>query len=587
MAGESPRYFKSLPPRRYIIPPRMVESILRFEAHYRAAGNDPIIVLGPSGVGKTMFCDLFKVLFRMEFGDEVPILTINCSHYGGDLARSELFGYEKGAFTGAIVNKRGLIDEADGGVLVLEEIGNLPEPTQAALLTFIETGEYFQVGGRTPKRANVRVMAATNNDTELRFDFLQRFFPFYIPPIHTRRGDILYYLNSKFPQLVWNLFPCEILALIAYHWPGNIREIERVGRLIYREKHMASAAGYQSSYDVPVTYIPEFSNDDVDDCFVLIPFSLHGNEMPANVSAIYSLNHKLEKHKRLRDALFRIFDTGPISVNLLNTNRLDIIEQSQTGKKAMLRRWGMAFKQFSTRGSIIFNKCSRSRVHDPFTIQHKATFMVKEGAKSQLINRELTFVKVYIGAFEKVDDNIDTYCAIFFQNNKDNKNLLSLDTGSAYAPLFGEGIETNEDDDSDDSMIDVDYVNHPIANLEKEMLEFISGIRINGFTFPTPVNQHERDYFFLRLANRYPVNKFLKSLSSGDESAILTEELEDLEVPDIASMTFEQLLRSYYDSVLKKTNGNKAAAARIMQVNHRTFYSRLRKLGSGGQKHAD
>ncbi len=228
------------PSPKYIIPPGLIIKRVEFEAHYHIAKGKPIIIVGATGVGKTLFLHLFEKLYRREHGKNVPIVRINCSHFDDLLVRTELFGHAKGAFTGAVGRKEGLIKKADGGVLFMEEIGELPKDAQAKLLTVIEDGFFYRVGGTEPEKVSVQIVGTTNNIKNMRDDFWQRFMPFYISPLHERRGDVLYYLYDKFPDLIKTLTPQEVLWLLTYNWPGNVRELERVARLLERPRKMAS-----------------------------------------------------------------------------------------------------------------------------------------------------------------------------------------------------------------------------------------------------------------------------------------------------------------------------------------------------------
>jgi transcriptional regulator with GAF, ATPase, and Fis domain len=159
-----------------------------------------------------------------------------------NIVRSELFGHVEGAFTGAIRDKTGLVEIANGGLLILEEVGELPFEAQAMLLTFIETGEYRRFGDEKTRKSEVRIVAATNRESDLRADFRYRFFPYYIPPIQARRGDILYYFNEIFPELTKSFTRSEVLLLLSHNWPGSVREIERIGRLLIRNRSIVGQA---------------------------------------------------------------------------------------------------------------------------------------------------------------------------------------------------------------------------------------------------------------------------------------------------------------------------------------------------------
>jgi len=225
-----------------IIPPRLEHFVNRFVHHYRASGNSPIMIYGPTGVGKSLFLIIFKILFQKHEATNQtsrPVVWANCAHFGGvnsdpNIARSELFGHVKGAHQNAQKDKIGLVHEANGGALILEEIGELPLEVQAMLLTFIEDGVFRRVGSKQTESANVRIVGATNREEGLREDFKHRFFPFYISGLYNRRSDILYYMYAKYPEIVTSLTGCEVLTVLAYNWPGNCREIERVCRLITR-----------------------------------------------------------------------------------------------------------------------------------------------------------------------------------------------------------------------------------------------------------------------------------------------------------------------------------------------------------------
>jgi len=229
---------KCLSANKLIVSPGLQHLIKEFEA-YVVEDTGPIMICGPSGAGKALFLHIYKKLCREKYGKTCLIKTVNCSHFSGDLARSELFGHVKGAFTGAAQeDKKGWIEAADNGILVLEEIGDLPKETQANLLTFVETQEFHKVGSTEIQRAAVQIVGATNREKNLRTDFRYRFFSFYIPPLYERRQDILYYLANKYPQLIATLAPWEVMTLLAYNWPGNVREIENLGRLLMCKKRI-------------------------------------------------------------------------------------------------------------------------------------------------------------------------------------------------------------------------------------------------------------------------------------------------------------------------------------------------------------
>ena len=219
----------------YIVTQNLKVEVSKFEAYFEVhrQAKEPIMVVGPTGVGKSLFLHIFRRLYQKS-NNKNPIIQADCSHFTGAdprIARSELFGHEKDAFTGATKRKHGLVMQANGGALILEEVGELPPDVQAMLLTFVETGEFRSVGSEKVEKADVWIVAATNNESNLRPDLRYRFFPFYISPLHKRREDVLHYLAHEDPDLIRELRPWEILALLAYNWPGNVREIERLSKV--------------------------------------------------------------------------------------------------------------------------------------------------------------------------------------------------------------------------------------------------------------------------------------------------------------------------------------------------------------------
>ncbi len=213
-------------------------------AHIRlAAGTDSIVLLlGESGVGKDHLARLLHDSSPRAGG---PFFTINCAALTPDLAESELFGHEAGAFTGSIRRKRGLLELAEGGTLLLNEVGELTPEIQAKLLTFLDTQSFTRVGGQKHISVNARLVAATNRDleqevTEGRFrkDLYYRLsvIVIKIAPLRERKEDIPLLVNALSRYLAKTLglrqvpvFDAEAVeALSKYHWPGNIRELRNV-----------------------------------------------------------------------------------------------------------------------------------------------------------------------------------------------------------------------------------------------------------------------------------------------------------------------------------------------------------------------
>ena len=229
--------------RPLIVPPGLNSIVLKFEAHFAVSGDEPVMISGPTGVGKSLFLYLAKRLFQKQHENDYkvpPVVEANCGHFASktsdlNMVRSELFGHVKGAYSGASEHKAGLVEKANDGLLILEEVGELPFEAQAMLLTFIETGLYRKVGANESASAKVKIVAASNRESDLRLDFRYRFFPYNLPGLRERKGDVLYYFQEIFPELAKRFTRSDVLLLLSHDWPGNVREIERVGKLLLRD----------------------------------------------------------------------------------------------------------------------------------------------------------------------------------------------------------------------------------------------------------------------------------------------------------------------------------------------------------------
>ncbi len=200
-----------------------------------------VLILGESGTGKELIAGSIHSLSRRASQNYV---RINCAAIPDSLLESELFGHEKGAFTGAHRTKRGYVEEADGGTIFLDEIGDMSRPLQAKLLRFLEDGSFTRVGGTQELRVNVRLIAATNRNIvdairkdEFREDLFHRLnvMQFRPPPLRERGNDVLmlaeHFLrgfNARLGKAIRGITVSAKEALRAHSWPGNIRELRNV-----------------------------------------------------------------------------------------------------------------------------------------------------------------------------------------------------------------------------------------------------------------------------------------------------------------------------------------------------------------------
>jgi len=209
----------------------------------RAAAQDGIVLLlGESGTGKD---HLARWIHQQSRRSDGPFFAINCAAVSRDLAESELFGHEPGAFTGTRGRKRGLLELAEKGTLLLDEIGELEPALQSKLLTFLDTREFLRVGGEKRVRVDARILAATNRDLALevengrfRKDLYYRInvLPIQVPPLRERREDIPLLVEEMLGRLTAEMGLAERPqvesrardAMVSYFWPGNVRELRNV-----------------------------------------------------------------------------------------------------------------------------------------------------------------------------------------------------------------------------------------------------------------------------------------------------------------------------------------------------------------------
>jgi transcriptional regulator with GAF, ATPase, and Fis domain len=200
--------------------------------------DEPVLLVGESGVGKESMAQAIHLLDRRR---REPFVSVNCPQFqDGNLTVSELFGHRRGSFTGAVGDRKGLFETADGGVIFLDEIGDLHMSAQVMLLRALASGEFRPLGSDRVRRANVRVIAATNRpldelagEREFRRDLLfrLRYFLFQVPPLRERGDDWRLLAEHVLARLIARygvarrLSSDSLRLLAAYHWPGNVREL--------------------------------------------------------------------------------------------------------------------------------------------------------------------------------------------------------------------------------------------------------------------------------------------------------------------------------------------------------------------------
>ena len=212
-----------------------IQHVLRLISRLKDT-RTPVLISGESGTGKELVA---RALHYRGTLAKRPFVAVDCGSLVPTLIESELFGYEKGAFTGALHSKQGLLQSADSGTIFLDEVGELPLEMQAKILRFLQEKEVRPVGSNQKVKVDVRIMAATNRDLETEYQkgtfrkdlyFRLNVVTIHLPPLRERRSDIPilanWFLERLAPERNASVTSAAMKALLAYEWPGNVRELE-------------------------------------------------------------------------------------------------------------------------------------------------------------------------------------------------------------------------------------------------------------------------------------------------------------------------------------------------------------------------
>jgi two-component system response regulator AtoC len=221
-----------------------------------------VLVWGESGTGKELVA---RAIHRISKRAAGPFFAVNAAVFASELFASEFFGHTKGAFTGAVADKPGILEKAKRGTLFLDEIGELPLPIQVKLLRVLQDGEYFQVGSTRNRQVDVRIITATNKDLReeiergnFRSDLFYRLnvCSIFIPPLRDREGDVAFlaqYFVEKYARTherkLNGISEDVLLLLQRYHYPGNVRELENI---------VNSAVLLETSHEVTRSSLPQY-----------------------------------------------------------------------------------------------------------------------------------------------------------------------------------------------------------------------------------------------------------------------------------------------------------------------------------------
>lgn len=271
-----------------------------------ASTDSTVLILGETGTGKEL---LVRAIHNISVRKNRPLVKVNCAALPANLIESELFGHEKGAFTGAISRKIGRFELADGGTIFLDEIGDLPLELQAKLLRVLQEGELERLGNTRTIKVNVRTIAATNRDLEkaikngdFREDLYYRLnvFPIKSPPLRDRKEDIPLLVNhfvikygAKIGKKIETISQKVMDALQGYYWPGNVRELENIieraviisqGKQLQLGDWLPKTGTASRSSHIPT--LEEFEKKHIAEVLELTGWRIRGEKGTANILGI-------------------------------------------------------------------------------------------------------------------------------------------------------------------------------------------------------------------------------------------------------------------------------------------------------------
>lgn len=259
--------------------------------------NNTVLILGETGTGKEMIANAIHYSSPRKNG---PFIKVNCGALPDNLIDSELFGHERGAFTGAVAESRGRFERAEGGTIFLDEIGELPPTAQVRLLRVLQHHEVERVGGKRPIPVNIRVIAATHRNLQsmiaersFREDLWYRLngFPINVPPLRQRKEDVpaltRHFVATKSRELGIgyppSIAPGALMRLMEYNWPGNVRELENLV-----ERELIRHSGGPLTFELKSSREEGTSNQLTADGAPLFPLKLE-EAMAAHLSAVLKL----------------------------------------------------------------------------------------------------------------------------------------------------------------------------------------------------------------------------------------------------------------------------------------------------------
>lgn len=347
-----------------------------------------VLINGESGTGKEVFPQIIHQNSARKHG---PYIAVNCGAIPEGTIDSELFGHEKGAFTGATEARKGYFEVANGGTIFLDEVGELPLATQSRLLRVLESGEYLKVGSSKVLKTDVRVVAATNinfyqalEKEKFRTDLFYRLstVPIDLPPLREREGDIHLLFrkfandfSAKYRMPVIKLLPEAEKVLTGYYWPGNIRQLKNI-----TEQISIIEKSREITADVLLSYLPQFSSVNVPSLANSTNFTnstLESNDKELLFKVIRDMKGELNELKKI---VFDLITTNSNSVNTTkNVNELQIIDKHNYNKDILNSNSGLTLHQPLPQNQL--HNQQTIEVEETLSLQDKEIDMIKKALK--------------------------------------------------------------------------------------------------------------------------------------------------------------------------------------------------------------
>jgi transcriptional regulator with PAS, ATPase and Fis domain len=341
-----------------------------------------VVINGESGTGKEVFPQIIHSLSARKHG---PYIAVNCGAIPEGTIDSELFGHEKGAFTGATEARKGYFEVANGGTIFLDEVGELPLATQARLLRVLESGEYIRVGSSKVQKTDVRVVAATNinfyqalEKEKFRADLYYRLntVPIYLPPLRERKEDIHLLFRkfandfaAKYKMPVVKLNAEAESVLVNYFWPGNIRQLKNITEQIsIIEKNKDITA------EILLKYLPQYSSNNVPSVVSSEAGALSSNDRELIFKVMRDMKSEIND---LRKVVYDLISSGG-KVSSMSDDDVQVLSRLYNGGETMEK--GNALKLHPS----VIQKTSEPHtieVEETLSLQDKEIDMIKKALR--------------------------------------------------------------------------------------------------------------------------------------------------------------------------------------------------------------